>query len=119
GTRKQLGGASPAVLARTRKASLIGAEQNHLCPVSRYVEPVSGPSGVGTAMVELARTSEPPCFSVIPMPAIAPAFVVASRRPKSYLREASNGSQRAASSGEWRRAGTAALVMVMGQMCPG
>ena len=35
GTRKQLGAASGEVLARTRKTSLIGAEQNHLCPVSR------------------------------------------------------------------------------------
>src|SRR5436305_3925374 len=45
--------------ASTRNASLIGAEQNHLCPVRRHASPS------GTARVVLARTSEPPCFSVI------------------------------------------------------
>ena len=51
--------------------SHIGAEVNHLWPVSRYV-----PSPFGTACVVPARTSEPPCFSVIDMPAVMPAFVV-------------------------------------------
>ena len=68
GTRKQL---SPAgARARTRKASLIGAEQNHLCPVSSH-----NPSGpAGAAVVVLARTSLPPCFSVMAMPHSAPAL---------------------------------------------
>jgi hypothetical protein len=74
GTRKQLrpGGA----WARTRKASLIGAEQNHLCPVSSQVP--SGPAGV--AVVVLARTSLPPCFSVMAMPHSAPALAATGAR---------------------------------------
>src|SRR5205823_13361665 len=51
--------------ARTRKASLIGAEQNHLCPVNRY------PPSAGSARVALARTSEPPCFPVTAIPTTA------------------------------------------------
>ena len=57
--------------ARTRNASLIGAEQNHLCPVRRHALPSCA------ARVVLARTSEPPCFSVIAMPISAPDFPAA------------------------------------------
>jgi hypothetical protein len=71
GTAKQDSPAS--VFASIRNRSLIGAEQNHLCPVSAYGSP--GPvDPVASARVVLARTSEPPCFSVMAMPAIAPAF---------------------------------------------
>jgi hypothetical protein len=62
-----------------------------------------------------ARTSEPPCFSVIPMPASSPRFDVGSRRPGSYLRLVSSGSYTAASSGEERSAGTTAYVIDTGQ----
>ena len=76
GTRKQL---SPAgAWARTRKASLIGAEQNHLCPVSRH-----SPSPAGAAVVVLARTSLPPCFSVMAMPHSAPALPATGARTGS------------------------------------
>ena len=59
--------------ANTRKASHMGAEKNHLWPVrrKRWPQP-SLPSG--TACVVLARTSEPPCFSVMPMPMVTPVF---------------------------------------------
>src|SRR5207247_2355716 len=53
--------------ARTRKASDMGAEQNHLWPVSSYSAPGPRPASA-TARVVLARTSEPPCFSVIAIP---------------------------------------------------
>ena len=66
------------------------------------------PSALGVAVVVLARTSEPPCFSVIDMPAIRPRLVLGSRSPKSYSGAASSGSYRAASSGLCRSAGTAA-----------
>ena len=46
---------------------------NHLWPVSSYSAP-GPPPLTGRATVVLARTSVPPCFSVIPMPARAPAF---------------------------------------------
>ena len=68
----------PGACASVRKTSHIGALVNHLWPVSRYV-----PSGRGTARVVLARTSEPPCFSVIDMPASSPALSLGSRSPKS------------------------------------
>ena len=71
GTRKQVRPAG--AWARVRKASDIGAEQNHLCPVSRQ------PSPPCSARVVLARTSEPPCFSVIAMPTVAPDFSGAGR----------------------------------------
>ena len=60
---------SPAICASIRKASHIGADMNHLWPVSRY-----SPSPAGSADVVLARTSVPPCFSVMPMPMVTPAF---------------------------------------------
>src|SRR4029450_11649391 len=68
--------------ARTRKASHIGAEQNHLWPVSSYSEPGPPPLS-GVATVELARTSDPPCFSSTPIPKSAPALSAAGRSPKS------------------------------------
>jgi hypothetical protein len=48
----------------------IGAEQNHLWPVSAYSPPGPPPS-TGSARVVFARTSEPPCFSVMAMPVVA------------------------------------------------
>ena len=83
--------------------SPIGAEVNHLCPVSRY-----SPAPAGTARVVFARTSEPPCFSVIDMPASRPRLVSGGRRPKSYSGAASSGSKRPARPGACRSAGTMA-----------
>jgi hypothetical protein len=60
-----------SVWARTRKASHIGAEQNHLWPTSSYSAPGPPPLS-GVAVVVLARTSEPPCFSVIAIPQSEP-----------------------------------------------
>ncbi len=67
----------PGAWASTRNPSDIGAEQNHLWPVSRW------PSASGTARVVLARTSEPPCFSVMAMPTVAPALPATGPRPGS------------------------------------
>ena len=58
-----------SVLASVKNRLLIGAEQNHLWPVSWYSGPDS-PSPAGTATVAVARKSEPPCFSVIAMPTV-------------------------------------------------
>ncbi len=60
-----------AVCASTRNASHIGAEQNHLAPVTAHA-----PSA-GSAVVVFARTSEPPCRSVMAIPDSAPDFSVA------------------------------------------
>ena len=64
----------PSAWARTRKASHIGADMNHLWPVSSYSAP-GPPPLTGRATVVLARTSVPPCFSVIPIPARAPSLL--------------------------------------------
>ena len=63
----------PSVCASTRKTSHIGAEQNHLWPVISYSAPGPPPFS-GRATVVLARTSEPPCFSVMAMPISDPAL---------------------------------------------
>ena len=69
----------PSAWARTRNASHIGAEQNHLWPVISYSAP--GPPPLrGRAVVVLARTSEPPCFSVMAIPHSAPSFSVAGMK---------------------------------------
>ena len=69
----------PSACASTRKTSFIGAEVNHLWPSRRY----HPSSVVGVARVWLARTSEPPCFSVMPIPANAPVLVARLRTPGS------------------------------------
>ena len=68
-----------SVWARTRKASHIGAEQNHLWPTSSYSAPGPPPFS-GVAVVVLARTSEPPCFSVIAIPQSEPRLRVGRHR---------------------------------------
>jgi hypothetical protein len=47
---------------------------------------------LGTAWVVPARTSEPPCFSVIDMPAVMPALVDGTLSSGSYTRLVSSGS---------------------------
>jgi len=77
-----------------RKASDIGAEQNHLWPTKLYE-----PSAFLLARVVLARTSEPPCFSVIAMPMVAPRFAFAGCEEPSYSEERIRGFHSASSSG--------------------
>ena len=72
GTRKQ--DRPPAGYARVRKASDIGAEQKNSWPVRRYSAPSPVALPAGCARVELVRTSEPPCFSVMNIPMVAPAL---------------------------------------------
>ena len=86
-----------------------------MCPCRVY----QPSSAVGTAWVWLARTSEPPCFSVMPMPASAPVFSGAGRTPGSYDRAASSGVHSWAIASSARSAGTAAYVIEMGQPWPG
>src|SRR6185312_14209519 len=89
GSRKQ---ESPlGALARTRNASHMGAEQNHLCPVIRYSRELP----IRSARVVLARTSEPPCFSVMPMPSSTPDFCGAGMNRESYVEERIRGSHSA------------------------
>ncbi len=68
GIRKQL--RPPGACASTSQPSDIGAEKNHLWPTSRYSPSVAN----AVARVVLLRTSEPPCFSVMPMPRVMPAL---------------------------------------------
>ncbi len=68
------------VCAKIKNASHIGAEKNHLWPVILYFAPqASEPSC--TAIVVLALTSEPPCFSVMPIPIVTPVlFLYTAKR---------------------------------------
>ena len=84
-------------------------------------EPVTGaappPPPTATATVVFARTSEPPCFSVIAIPHSAlclPGVV----RSGSYEVAVSRGTHSAASSGCAHSAGTAANVIVIGHAKP-
>src|SRR5690606_24525732 len=95
--------------------SFIGAEQNHLWPRSTY----SPSTPVGVASVTFARTSDPPCFSVIPIPASSPDLSAGGVRPKSYVVAASPGTHSFACSSSTRSAGTAAYVIDSGQPLPG
>ena len=72
------------------------------------MSPSSGAARSATARVVLARTSEPPCFSVMPMPTVRPALSAIGASTGSYARDASRGSQRAATSGSTASAGAAA-----------
>ena len=72
----------------------------------------------GSATVVFARTSEPPCFSVIAMPHVAPAFCSDGRFDGSYSRVVSRGSHAAASSGACRSAGTTEYVIEIGHTWP-
>ena len=67
----------------------------------------------------LARTSEPPCFSVIAMPIVAPRFAATGATEASWIREVSFGRHTASRSGSTASAGTAAQVIVIGQQVPG
>ena len=72
----------------------MGAEKNHLCPVIAKRWPqASVPSGM--ARVVLARTSEPPCFSVMPMPMVTPGLSRHTFSAGSYARLVSLGAQSA------------------------
>ena len=102
----------PGACARTRNASHMGADVNHLWPVSRY------PSEVGSAVVVLVLTSDPPCFSVIPMPIKAPDFSSAGRNDGSYSVDSRRGSQTLLSSGAIRSVGTDEAVIEIGHPWP-
>ena len=65
----------------------MGAEQNHLCPSSAYSPPPRG-----SARVTLARTSLPPCFSVMAMPISAPCLRDAGWNEGSYSVEQMRGA---------------------------
>src|SRR5258708_30015379 len=107
GTKKQVSPVS--VRARVKKASLIGAEQNHLCPASS-----NSPSPRGTARDELARRSEPPCLSVIAMPIVTARFCARGSGRGSESHARSFGSHSSASFPLWRRTPTAAQDILTG-----
>ncbi len=104
----------PGAWARTRNASHMGAEQNHFAPWSSY----SPAWPTGSARVVLARTSEPPCRSVMAIPESAPAFSVTGAAAGSYSNEVRRGSHSAWIDGSRRRAGMAAYVIDSGHPNP-
>ena len=99
GSRKQDGPAGAC--ARIRNASHIGADRNHLCPTIRQARPPAG-----SARVVFVRTSEPPCFSVMPMPSVTPVFWPAGRNRGSYSGEKIRGSHCGASAASRASGGT-------------
>mmetsp|Transcript_18895 Transcript_18895/g.52029 ORF Transcript_18895/g.52029 Transcript_18895/m.52029 type:complete len:268 (-) Transcript_18895:323-1126(-) len=114
------------VCARVRKASHIGAEVNHLCPSNQKPSPgPSCPGVAGLARVVLARTSEPPCFSVMDIPTVAPGLCCRGASAPLYRRATSLASSpatkppRSCSGRCCRSAGTAAKLIVTGQETPG
>ena len=77
------------------------------------------PHATGVARVVLARTSEPPCFSVIPMPIVLPALL--PRRHRSRVvrrRERCAAATRARAPAACSSDGTHAYVIVSGQLVP-
>ena len=72
GSRKHV--KPPSRYASVRKPSLIGAEQNHLWPVNAKHSAPPTDSLSGVARLVFARTSVPPCFSVMAMPIVRPVF---------------------------------------------
>ena len=105
------------VCARTRKRSHIGAEQNHLWPVSVVLARPARRRRPARATVVFARTSEPPCFSVIAIPHSALRLAGRAARGRTSSPSAAAPSA-AAISGCARSAGTAANVIVIGQAKP-
>ena len=87
--------------AKIRKPSHIGADMNNLWPCSRKL-----PSPEGSARVTLARRSEPPWFSVMPMPINAAPFCDAGTKRGSYWRPKIRGSHSAATAGDCFKVGT-------------
>jgi hypothetical protein len=75
-------------------------------------------SPAGTAREVLARTSEPPCFSVIPIPSVMPDFSRHGRNAGSQRRDRMPGSSLQARSGAAASVATAARVIVTGHMWP-
>ena len=111
GTRKH--DRPSAACASIRKASLIGADMNHLWPVS-----FQKPLPVRSARLVLARTSVPPCFSVMPMPSVSPVLSAGALCEGSYLRLMTRGAHSRNSVGLAITAASEALVMVIGHRCP-
>ena len=66
----------------------------------------------------LARTSVPPCFSVMPMPSVSPAFSTGGFWVWSYLRVVTRGAHSRNSFGLAINAASDALVMVIGHRWP-
>src|SRR5258708_30370342 len=94
----------------------MGAEMNHLWPVIRYSLEDTGQ--MVAARVVLARTSDPPCFSVIPMPSSTPDFSGAGAKRGSYWEERILGSHSRTRSGSARSAAMQEKVMEIGHVCP-
>ena len=92
GIKKQEGAAgSPRPFARARGRCRTSAPSRTTCGRSISYSAPAPPPFSARATVVLARTSEPPCFSVIAMPAIAEPFSAAGMRHRVVRRR---GDQR-------------------------
>src|SRR5271154_5146891 len=100
GTTKQDTPAS--VCASVRNTSECGTEKNHLCPTIDQL-----PSPLGVACVWVWRRSDPPCFSVIAMPTVAPVLTEARTCRRSYCDEVTSFPHSAQRAGSRRKTGMA------------
>ncbi len=76
------------------------------------------PSPTRSAVEVLARTSVPPCFSVMPMPTVTADFCIHGLFDKSYLRDRIFGAHSFWTAGDAVIAASEALVIVSGQRWP-
>ena len=115
GTRKQV--SPPGRLRPAPGSRPTSAPSRTTCARSAAYSPVAPASG--SARVVLARTSLPPCFSVMPIPnegaRLLPRRAAAPARTRA--RSAAAPTRRPAP-GSVRSAGTAACVIDTGQPCP-
>src|SRR5580658_9808762 len=102
-----------SVRASVRNTSECGTEKNHLCPTIDHV-----PSPLALAVVWVWRRSEPPCFSVIAMPTVAPVLSDARICRPSYRDEVTRSPHSAQRAGSRCRTGMAEYVMLIGQQMP-
>ena len=103
GTTKQV--SPPGAWASTRNTSHIGAEQNHLCPVSTYSPSAAERLGPGRVRPDVGAALLLGHAHARPA---ARTWSAASRNPASYDVASAPARTRAASAGSARKAGTAA-----------
>ncbi len=96
GIRKQV--SPPAACASTRKASRHGRGHEPLV-AGDDVFGARPRLPTGSAVVVAARTSVPPCFSVMPMPIVTALFFAAGAKLGSYLKGRMRGTHSLASVG--------------------
>ena len=111
GTRKQ---DSPSRRLRQHQEGVRHRRRHEPFVAGEAIEAVAGALGPG----RVGATSVPPCFSVMPMPRVTPAFSTGGCATGRICARGSCGAQSSASFGRASSAASEALVMVIGQRWP-